>query len=144
MFTTVLLAGATVAATFITFGGIVKKLLAAPVIVDAAASGYFLSTYASTGTISGLTVGVIAVLFVSITIRAWRYFFGYQRLSVDGDTRLAAIVSHLLTGFTHWTRQIVTSLATGRPVIPPAPFNFQWDTVPGVFSRQKNALVLTA
>ena len=139
---TLLLAGATVAAAAITFGGVIKKMLSVPVAVDVAASGYFLSTYAATGTISGLTVGVLSVLLVSITIRLWRYLFGYQRLTVSGDARPAAVFAHLITAGNYWVRQSFKSLFTGKPALCPSPFNFRWQYMPGKLTFRRNALIM--
>ena len=139
MLTTLLLAGATVAAAAITFGGLIKKLLSAPVIVYVAASGYFLNAYAATGTISGLTVGVLSILLVSIVIRAWRYLLGYERLTVNGDARFSTVASHLITATASWVRQTLKSLFTGAPVVAPT-FNFTWDYVPGAAYKIRHAL----
>lgn len=127
-----LLSGATVAAAFITFGGVIKKLMAAPMVADIASSSYFLTTYAATGTISGLTIGIMSVLAVSITIRVWRLAFGYERLIVNGDSKLSAITAHIITGSAHWLRQAAKSVATGKSALPPSNMIVEWHYVPGV------------
>ena len=126
-----LLAVATTVAAAITFGGLIKKLMGAPVAVDIAASSYFLTTYAATGTISGLTIGVLSVLIVSVAIRLWRWAFGYQRIVVNGQREMGQVVAHLITGSMYWVRELVKTLFTGKPALPPSTIHVTWDYVPG-------------
>jgi hypothetical protein len=62
----------------------IRKLFGYIIVIDAVLGMYLM--HLAAGTFGGFSVAVVASLvyaFISREVRAW---FGYQRLSVDGDT----------------------------------------------------------
>ena len=95
-------------------------------IADTASSMYILNTFASTGAVSAVLVAIAAMLAMTITLRVGRAFFGAERVSLNGDTSIGAIVSGILTQTSSWVKSTCKSLFTGGHVQKPEPLNWEW------------------
>ena len=95
-------------------------------IADFASSMYILNTFASTGAVSAVLVAVAAMLAMTITLRVGRAFFGSERVSLNGDTSISAIVSGLLTQTVTWVKSTWNSLFFGGDVKKPEPLDWEW------------------
>ena len=124
-----------VMAISITFHGIVKKLLVAPVLVDIIASSYFVSAYLTTGTISGIQIAIGSVITVTVTIRVQRWLLGFERMTVEGDPDFGRVMAHIITGIAFWIRTSIAALFMGKQATPPALFSISWEQVPGLINR---------
>jgi len=134
---TLLLGIVTVAAFAVTMGELLPYLFGHPVVADLVGSAFILSSFAVTGTISGLTVAVFAILVWTLFIRAGRFLFGYKRLSFEGETgygRLAAAT--LTTGF-KWIRASMKGLFVSGEVEQPNYGAWAVVSTPGLFTRKE-------
>lgn len=102
------------------------KLFGYIFLADFSSSMYILNTFASTGAISALVVAVAAMLAMTITLRVGRAFFGSERVSLNDDTSISAIVSGILTQTVMWVKSTWSSLFFGGNVKKPEPLDWKW------------------
>lgn len=95
-------------------------------LVDLLASAYVIHTGVKTGTVTGMTAGFIAALFLTLTIRGMRYVYGSERIALDGSTSISKIVAGVATQGVRWIRAVVGGLFTGSEVKAPEPMNWSW------------------
>ena len=75
---------------------------------------------------SSLYIGVLAMLALTIVLRFGRALFGSERLSLNGDTSISAVVAGLFTQGTRWLRAIVGAVFNGGVVCKPEPLAWRW------------------
>ena len=98
-------------------------------VADIGASAYVVSTYASTGSVTGMTMAVVAALGISLVIRAVGKLFGRQRYQYKGSTGLAAGLAAATTQGVRWLRSWFFALWKGGEVTPPPPLEGRWVAV---------------
>ena len=127
MFTALLTAGAAVTAMLIiTPWEWLKRMLGYVVVADVAGSAYLVSTYAATGTVSGLTVAIFGALMLTLTLRTLRKVLGYSRFTINGSDRVSDLLAALATYGIAWLRSLLRALFTASPVLPPPALNGVW------------------
>jgi hypothetical protein len=119
-------AAAVAAMLVITPWPVLKKLLGYSVVADISGSAYLVSTYAATGTVSGLAVAIFGALLLTLTLRTLRQTAGYSRFSINGSERLADLVAAVLNQAIAWLKRLLKALFTASRVVPPPPIDGRW------------------
>lgn len=95
-------------------------------LADAAGSFFILGHFAATGAVGGLFVAVLAMLGLTLTLRVGRAIFGSEKLELNGDTSISAVVAGVMTQATRWVRAIFGSLFNGGVISKPQPLAWRW------------------
>jgi hypothetical protein len=107
----------------------IRKLFGYIIMIDAVFGMYLM--HLAAGTFGGFSVAVVAGLvyaFISREVSAW---FGYQRLSVDGETTVGNQLARFLTYWSAWLKAVWQGVLSGKAIVaPPAPV-IQWVDVEG-------------
>jgi hypothetical protein len=107
----------------------IRKLFGYIIVVDAVFGMYLM--HLAAGTFGGFSVAVVAGLvyaFISREVRAW---FGYQRLSVDGETTVGKQLARFLTYGAAWLKAIWQGVLSGKAIVAPAAPAIEWVEVEG-------------
>jgi hypothetical protein len=80
----------------------IRKLFGYIIVVDAVFGMYLM--HLAAGTFGGFSVAVVAGLFYAFISREVRAWFGYQRLSVDGETTVGNQLARFLTYWSAWLK----------------------------------------
>jgi hypothetical protein len=103
-----------------------KRILGYMVLADISASAYVVSTYAATGTVSGLTIAILGAVGISLTLRGLRWFIGDARLGVGGVESLRLAAAEILTQGARWVRAFVLAVFRGGVVTAPPKLEVEW------------------
>jgi len=103
-----------------------RRLTGYVMALDFAASSYAIWIGAGTGTVTGLTAGFVAAIGISVLLRLLRARYGAERLALNGETRVSAVVAGLFSQAAAWSRSIFTAFVRGTKVVAPAPLAWSW------------------
>jgi hypothetical protein len=97
-------------------------------LFDAVSTFYVMSHFAATGSVTGLIVGIAAILGLTFTLRVGRAFFRSEKLSIDGSSTISDVVAGGFTQSVKWVRGITSAIFNGGYVNKPQPLNWAWTT----------------
>lgn len=75
---------------------------------------------------SSLYIGVLAMLALTLVLRFGRALFGSEKLELNGDSSVSAVVAGVMTQATRWIRAIFGSLFNGGVISKPDPLEWRW------------------
>jgi len=103
-----------------------RKLMGYGVTFDVIASTILVSTFAATGTSTGLAIAIVGSLAISLGIRVLKVHEGYEIAEINGERRLSKNFKLLVKQGSLWTKAVVRATYTGVEVTPPEPLNVNW------------------
>ena len=107
----------------------IRKMLGYLTFVDVAFTIWLVGVAAATQ--GGFIIAVMAGLAYSVVSRELLASWGYQRLSINGDTSIRALVAGGLTQSVRWIKAVWRSLWSDGPVVAPEPLDIKWISVDG-------------
>lgn len=103
-----------------------KRLLGYMLAADVMGSWYIVSTYATTGAVSGLTIAVFAALILTLALRFIKVSGGSEKLALNGDTSISALFAGLITQAIAWAKAVWRAMRNNEPVQAPDPLEWSW------------------
>ncbi len=79
-----------------------RRILGYMFAADVSISAYVVSTYAATGTVSGLAIAIMAAVGISLTLRGIRFFSGCERYTVNGSDNVRTIAKAVMMQGKAW------------------------------------------
>jgi hypothetical protein len=125
----IFLAVMTVGSLALTLQPFLSKLAGYVIAADITLSFIVFSSFLSTGTVSGLSIAVYAVLFMSLGLRVYRSLVGCERYFIDGKDDFVYVATRFALYGVSWVKAILASLGSNKPFVPPPSLKGQWKTV---------------
>jgi hypothetical protein len=107
----------------------IRKFFGYIVVADAVFGIYLM--HVASGTFGGFSVAVVAGLVYAFISREACAWFGYERLSVDGETTLGNQFARFLTYRAAWLKSVWNGLVSGKEIVAPPALQIQWVDVQG-------------